>query len=61
MLPPPTEDGAPLIVEVDISVSSIRSISLIDLVLSYDLTVTLKWNDPRLTFKNLKVLSYSHI
>ena len=61
MLAPPSYDesseGGAAEVYVDLTVTSIRSLSLTDLTLSYDLTIQFTWKDSRLTFAHLKVRS----
>ena len=59
-LSPTFENNAKNEVIISLRVTSIRSFSILDLTLSYDLITTLKWKDPRLTFANLKV-SYDNI
>ncbi|XP_071521413.1 uncharacterized protein [Panulirus ornatus] len=58
--PPPSETPGPLPLNISVNITSIRDFSLQAFTISIDASLTIKWRDLRLRYKNLQNLSYAN-
>ncbi|XP_068216480.1 uncharacterized protein [Palaemon carinicauda] len=53
-LPPPSFDGAPLLMKIAVEITSVREFNLVGFSMQLDMIQSVTWKDGRLTFANLR-------